>query len=121
MQLDILERMLLLKALSTAEGDLTILRVVRDLQSELSFSEAEHKEFEFRHEGTAIFWNQKKASLKEVMIGPAGLEASLSMFKRLDEMKKLTLEYLPLYERLLKEKARIESPPKLHEAGAPGA
>ena len=41
-------------SLASAEGDLTLLRIVRDLQAELSFSEAEHKEFEFRHEGTAV-------------------------------------------------------------------
>lgn len=104
MQFNVLERLLLLKALAAVEGNLATLRVVRDLQGELSFSEDEHKELGFRTEGTQVRWDPSNISNKEVSIGPAALGAALSVFQKLDEMHQLTLENLPLYERLLKEK-----------------
>ena len=121
MKFDVMDRLLMLKALGAVEGNLATLRVVRDLQGEIGFSEEELKELGLHQEGGRTFWEQNKVSPKEVSIGPAALEASLSMFQKLDQAQKLTIEYLPLYERLLKEKGEISSTPKLHEAGAPGA
>lgn len=113
MKFGVMERMILLKSLAGVEGNLATLRVVRDLQNELSFSEEEHKELGFRQEGTQVRWDPSNVSLKEVSIGPAALEAALFMFQQQDEAQKLTLENLPLYERLLKEKHEATSPTKL--------
>lgn len=110
MQFGVMERMLLLKSLAGVEGNLATLRVVRDLQGELSFSEEEHKELNFRQEGTKVHWDPSNVSLKEVSIGPAAMDAALFMFKKLDEMQTLTLEYLPLYERLLEAKEELATP-----------
>lgn len=110
MQFGVMERMLLLKALAGVEGNLATLRVVRDLQGELSFSEEEHKEINFRQEGTQVRWDPHNAALKEVPIGPAAMDAALFMFKKLDETQTLTLEYLPLYEKLLKAKEELSTP-----------
>lgn len=119
MQFDVKERLILLKALGVVEGNLETLRVVRDLQTELGFSEAEHEALGFRQEGDQIFWNQDNEISKEVPIGPAALDAALFMFNGLAEAKppKLTMDLLPIYERLLR--AKHELTPKLHEAGAP--
>ncbi len=120
MQFNIQERLLLMMALGAVEGNLATLRIVRDLQQELGFSEEEHKRIGFVHEGDKINWDPKVQLVKEVSIGPAALDAALSMFKNLDASQKLTIELLPLYERLLNEK-HVGSPPKLQEAGARGA
>ena len=117
MQFDIKERLILLKALGVVEGNLETLRVVRDLQTELGFSEEEHKAVKFQQDGDQIFWDQDSKVLKEVEIGPAALEAALFMFNNLAESKKLTMDLLPIYERLLR--AKHDLTPKLHEAGAP--
>ncbi len=119
MQFDVKERLILLKALGVVEGNLETLRVVRDLQTEIGFSEEEHKAAKFKQEGDQIFWDQDSKVLKEVEIGPAALEAALFMFNKLAESQKLTMELLPLYERLLREKHELT--PKLREAGVPGA
>lgn len=119
MRFNVMERLLLLKALGAVEGDLPTLRVVRDLQGEIGFSEGELKDLGLRQEDGRTFWEENKVPPKEVAIGAAALGASLAMFETLDRTKKLTIEYLPLYERLLKAKGELS--PKLHEAGAPGA
>lgn len=119
MQFNVQERLLLLSSLSTVAGNLATLRIVRDLQLELGLSEEEHTASNLREKDGRVFWDENKIPPKEISIGPAGLDAALSMFEKMDETKTLTIEYLPLYERLLKSKH--ETTPKLHEAGAPGA
>lgn len=119
MQFNVQERLLLLNSLSTVAGDLATLRIVRDLQQELGLSEEEHKSINMRIKDGRAYWEDGKIPPKEISVGPAGLDAALSMFKQMDETKTLTIEFLPLYERLLKEKQK--NSPKLHEAGAPGA
>lgn len=119
MQLNVQERLLLLSSLSTVAGNLATLRIVRDLQRELGLSEEEHKASNLREKDGRVFWDEGKIPTKEISIGPAGLDAALAMFEQMDKAETLTIEYLPLYERLLKEKH--ETTPKLHEAGVPGA
>lgn len=119
MQLNVQERLLLLSSLSTVAGNLATLRIVRDLQLELGLSEEEHKTINLREKDGRAYWDEGKIPLKEISIGPAGLDAALAMFEQMDKAETLTIEYLPLYERLLKEKH--ETTPKLHEAGVPGA
>ncbi len=113
MQLNVQERLLLLNSLSTVQGNLATLRIVRDLQLELGLSEEEIKAINLRQKDGRAFWDEGKIPPKEVSIGPAGLDAALSMFKIMDREKTLTIEYLPLYERLLKEKDATTSIPKL--------
>ena len=121
MQFNIQERLLLINAVGAVEGNLATLRIVRDLQQELGFSEEEHKKIGFVQKGDQITWDPKVQLVKEVSIGPAALDAALAMFKSMDAMQKLTMENLPIYERLLKAKHEADSPPKLREVGAPGA
>ena len=119
MQFNVQERLLLLNSLSTVAGDLATLRIVRDLQQELGLSEEEHKAINMRIKDARAYWDEGKIPPKEISIGRAGLDAALSMFKQMDEQQTLTIEFLPLYERLLEEKQKHT--PKLQEAGAPGA
>jgi hypothetical protein len=52
-----MDRLLLLRLLPRT-GDLTTLRIVRDLERELSFSEEEHAALQFVNEGNSMRWNQ---------------------------------------------------------------
>lgn len=117
MRFNIQERLTLLTVLFGAEGNLATVRIVKDLQHELGLSEEEHKAINLREEDGRLHWDQGKIPPKEISVGSAGLNTMLTMFKRLDSREKLTTDFLPLYERLLKEKH--ESTPKLHEAGKP--
>jgi len=113
MQLNIQERFRLLNVLSGAAGNLATLRIVRDLQQELGLSEEEHKAINLRHDGDQVRWDDGKVPPKDVSVGPAALDTALAMFKRMEQTETLKIEYLPIYERLLKEKHETTSKPKL--------
>ncbi len=113
MQLNIQERFLLLNVLSGAAGNLATLRIVRDLQQELGLSEEEHKAINLRQDGDQVRWDDGKVPPKDVSVGPAALDTALAMFKTMEQMETLKIEYLPIYERLLKQKHETTSKPKL--------
>jgi len=71
MILTVLERLVVLQLLPR-RGDLTTLRIVRDLERDLSFSEEEHAALNFRKEGTATRWNEGVVPDKEAEIGAVG-------------------------------------------------
>lgn len=102
LSLSVAERVKLLSALPR-EGDITTLRVVRDLQNELSFSEEELAEYEIKRSGGNITWKGDKDRGKEIKIGEAGLKIISDALKKLSEAEKLTVEYVPLYERFVKD------------------
>jgi len=65
----VLERLLVLKLLPR-HGNLTTLRIVRELERELSFSEEEHAALQFvNHENGSTTWNAKGDKEKDVEFG----------------------------------------------------
>ncbi len=108
MEFSIHERILLLGSLATAQGNLATLRIVRDLQNELSFTEEENAKLELKEKDGQLTWKDNSLPPKEIKIGPAGLEAALGLFRTLDSNETLTFEVLPLYERLLEEKKQTD-------------
>ena len=56
MQLNVLERLILLNILPT-EGSFTNLKLVRVTRENLSFTEEENKALNFRQEGAQLVWN----------------------------------------------------------------
>lgn len=102
MKFNIHERILMLGSLGMAQGNLSTLRIVRDLQGELSFSEEESAKLGLAEKDGQITWADNVPP-KDIKIGPAGLEAALGLFRKMDSEEKLTFEVLPLYERLLEE------------------
>ena len=64
-----LERLLVLKLLPR-HGNLTTLRIVRELERELSFSEEEHAALQFvNHENGAVTWKASDDKEKDVELG----------------------------------------------------
>lgn len=111
MQFNIQERLLLLNRLSgPSVGNLATLRVVRDLQNELSFSEEELKELNFRYEQGRTMWDASNVTLKEISIGPAALDAVFRPLQELEQEEKLPRELLEIYEKLEKAAKELSTP-----------
>jgi len=108
MKFTVKERLILLQCLPPT-GDLTTLRVVRDAQTVLSFTEEEHKNLKFQNEGnngnSVLKWDQEADKPVAIEIGDKAFELILAQFEKLDKEKKLTMELLPIYEKLLSAKA----------------
>lgn len=100
MRLFVLERLMLLDILPT-QGSFTTLRIVRDLQSELSFSEEEHERLELHEEDGKVFWRMERDEGKEVSIGETAHEIIVQRLRELDEKGKLKAQQLPVYERFV--------------------
>lgn len=107
MKLTVKERLILLQCLPST-GDLTTLRIVRETQDTLSFSEAEHMKLKFTTEGenstARLRWDASADEPIEIEIGYKAFELICEQFDKLDKDKKLTLELLPIYEKLLAAK-----------------
>lgn len=106
MKFNIQERLLLLSILGTIQSNLATLRIVRDLQEKLGFSEKDHKAIGLSEKDGRIHWENNDLPLKEIQMGPAVLGATLIVFRKLDHEELLTFEHLPMYEKLLKEEAK---------------
>lgn len=101
MLLSVFERLLLLSVLPK-EGDLTTIRIVRDLKSALSFTESEHAVLKFQVDpatgGTK--WDNQIDPV-EIPVGSKAHKLITDALDELNKAKKLSLEHLPVYERFL--------------------
>ena len=100
MELQIGERLVLISVLPQ-EGDFTTLKIVRELRESLSFTEEEHKTYEFKQEGNFVIWNKEKDVAKEVKIGEKANDVIVEALKKLNEEKKLRDEHFNLYEKFV--------------------
>jgi len=102
MELNIVERMILIQILPR-EGDFVTLKIVRDLQGVVGFSEEEYKEFELREvENGTYAWNSKGNLPKEIPIGEKATDIIVDALKKLNNEKKLTEHMVSLYEKFIK-------------------
>ena len=101
MELSIKERILLLNTLP-AEGDITTIRIVRQLREALSFSEQEHDDHGIKQEDGQIHWNESGYS-KDIEFGPKASKLAAKVLKKLSDGDKLTLDYIGLYDKFVVE------------------
>lgn len=73
------------------------MKVVRDLQSALGFSETEHAALKFRQEGEQVIWTAQPPA--DIDIGPRAHVLVADTLKDLSARKKLQLDQLQLYEK----------------------
>ena len=103
MLLTVKHRLLLLGTLANVQGNLTELRILRELREALAFSEEDHKEFNIRpgEPGTPkdgkIFWNEGKP--KEVEIGDVAKRIIVKKLKELDNQGLLSDDHLEIVEK----------------------
>ena len=100
MKLSVLDRILLLNILP-AEGDLTTIKIIRELKEALSFSEEEHKALEIKMQEGRVFWNPAASVEKDVKIKDKAKETIVTALKDLDTKQKITVEIIPLYEKFI--------------------
>lgn len=101
-KLSVLERLKLLDFLPVT-GDITTLRIVRQLREDLSFSEEEHSELEFKTSGDTVHWNPLADQGKTISLGPKAREVIALALKRASEAQKLGLDCVTLYDRFVEE------------------
>ena len=109
MELSVFERLNLLNILPK-EGDITTIRLVRELREKLSFTEEEHNELQITSEGDTVKWKTEddKGKLipqtKEIEFGHTAFGIITNALKKLNEQKKIKEEHLELYEKFVEEK-----------------
>jgi hypothetical protein len=108
MELTVAERLLLLQILPR-EGNLTDIRILSTLRTDLSFDETELREWQIRNEPLedgriATKWDNAKAKPKAFEFGPRASEIVRAALTATEKAAKLTVESLPLYDRFFAEK-----------------
>ena len=101
MLLSVQDRLVLLSILPN-EGDLTTIKIVRTLREELSFTEDEHKELEFKDNPDNpgfIIWNNEAEQNKEFDLKPVAISLIFEKLKELSKQKKLKDEHIALCEK----------------------
>ena len=98
MELTVIERLLLLKLLPE-QGNLTTLRIVRDMQGALSFSEDEHKALQFTNDGRELKWKAEAGVVKDVEFGPKAKEIVNAGLRKLNNGNQLTMDHLSLCDK----------------------
>ncbi|GAG94130.1 unnamed protein product [marine sediment metagenome] len=101
MKLTIFERLILLNILQTVEGDFTTIKIMRQLQEELSFTEEEHKKLQFKQKKGQVFWKTEAAKDKDITIGEKAKDIIVNTLKKLNDQKKLKDEHFTLYEKFI--------------------
>lgn len=84
------------------EGNVVTLRVIQELQHELSFTEGEIKDIELEQEGSQVSW--KREVNKEVEIGEAAHKIIAGQLRMLDKENKLPMSFMDIYERFVEGK-----------------
>lgn len=100
MELKVAERLMLLNILPQ-EGDIVILRVVRDAQSAIGLTEEELAALELKQEEGRVVWKSEADVPKDITIGPRVVSIIVEKLTKLNEEKKLTLQQLALYEKFV--------------------
>lgn len=113
MELNINERISLLGILSPI-GNVVTLRIVRDLQTKLGFTEKDMKLYKMKNRvmsdgGVSVTWDQDFSSVKkEVEIGEVARGLIVDQLKKLDSESKLHINMLPLYEKFVEAKVEAK-------------
>ena len=101
MKFSVTER-IVLSNLLPAEGNFKTLKLLRVLKEDLSFTEEENKQLEFKQEGDVLRWKEPSHG-REIVIGDTMNEIIVGALKELDSSNKLTDQQFSLYEKFVKE------------------
>lgn len=101
MKLTVFERLALLNNLPE-RGSLADLRILRDLASDLSFTEQEHAAIGFHENESGLEWDTEPEPV-DVEIGDRAQALIRDQFEQLSEAGALHQSLLPIAERFLEE------------------
>ena len=97
--MSVLERMVVL-ALLPGQGDLTTLRIVRELTDGVGFSDEEHMLLEFDRTDAGLKWKDAVPP-KEIPIGRAAGDMIRTALRKKEKEGDLHMDELPFYERFV--------------------
>ena len=100
MLLNVKQRLLLLNILPS-EGTYDVLKIVRDQQALLSFTEEEHMRFKIKRQGEMFAWDESADVPMEIRIGEVAATVIKRALRQLNEEGQLKMEFLPLYEHFV--------------------
>jgi hypothetical protein len=100
MKLHVKERITLLKILPK-EASFSTFKILIELKSALSFTEAEHKQFSIQEENGLISWKNSKE--KEIAIGEKASEIISQTLLTIDKAEKIDENTYSLYKKFIKE------------------
>ena len=95
-ELGVLERMLINQLLAPVQGDIMRLRQMREFREKMSFTDVEIKEFGIKAQGDNVVWANARPVNFE--IPPEFQEMIKAALERLNGLKELTQDHVPLYE-----------------------
>jgi len=110
-KLSIANRLSLL-GLLPEQGDITTIKIIRELREELSFTAEEHELIKFKPTGgNKVLWDDAAIPDKEVIftgIREVIIEGVKTALRKEEETGKLLLDHLSLYEVLIEGKGQLE-------------
>ena len=98
MELNVKQRLILLNVVPVENVRMTDLRIARELQLKLGFSEEEQQRFGFVQDDQRLTWNQEADVPADIKIGPRAHVLIVDALKKMDEDKKLTLDHVDLWD-----------------------
>lgn len=102
MKLNLLERVTILGILPK-EANFLNLKIIKDIQDVVSFTEEDFKEFDIKQTDGMITWNAKGTEEKEISIGEKATDIIVEALKELNKNKKLTANHYSLYVKFVGE------------------
>ena len=104
MELSVADRLILINVLP-AQGSITTLQIVRDLVEQVSFTEDEHAVLNFVEDAEAgqVKWTDAPLDKTTFLFGKKASSVIRAAFSELSAKNKLTMEMLPLAERILSD------------------
>ena len=99
MELGVKDRVVLLAVLSGAEGNLTEVRVLRELQNEVSFSDEEIVSLGLQSDKGRTVWDPDTEQVKDVEFGEAAKGIIVRKLKELNRQGQLTADHLDLVDK----------------------
>ena len=110
-KLSIANRLSLL-GLLPEQGDITTIKIIRELREELSFTAEEHELIKFKPTGgNKVLWDDAAIPDKEMEftgIREVILEGVKTQLRKEEETGKLLLDHLSLYEVLIEGKGQLK-------------
>jgi len=100
MELFVWERFKLLQILPE-RGDYVTIKIVRKLREDLSFSEEEIEELQFKQDGERMMWNPEAPQTKEFQFGPKATNIIAEALKGASKREMLDGALLVLFEKFV--------------------
>ena len=100
MLLSVKERIVLLQVLPP-QGNVTNLRIIRDLEREMGFSEDETKALGLQSTEVGVKWDKEKEVEKDIAIGEIAAKLIHDAFLDLNKRNALSLEHLDVYDKFV--------------------